>query len=223
MYMTDTNNTEAMLKQLMEMVAKQNEKISKLEASSIPQEPTMRDRLMGNAPTTLPQEPIGTNSVTNNSINNQIEKALAEEKNKASLLEQAKMQIRLEEEAKNFNITYGSSVDKSILDAIDKANTTEQHKLALKFKELYKEDKNKSLLTPKDRAKVDEILAMNDQELATTDITQTYFEVMEDYKHAQSLQASATMKYGSVGILNNSEPVLATQEWAKDFKIISRL
>ena len=166
--------------------------------------------------------PVDKPVVNSNVAGNEIEKIKQDELAKAELKAQIEAEIKLKAEAEEFNNKYGNLIsDKATLEAIDKANMSEMHKLKLKVQSLFKNEENKNILSPLAKSKVERLLSINETEIANTDITKDYFEIMGDFNHSNDLKAKTQAKFGNIPTPSN-RPQLKTQEWAKNIVYVNR-
>jgi len=155
-----------------------------------------------------------TEPVNPNVAGSEIEKIKQDELAKAELKAQVEAEIKLKAEAEEFNNKFGNLVnDKATLEAIDKANMSQEHKLKLKMQTLFKNEDNKNILSPFVKGKVDKLLAVNETEIANIDITKEYFEIMSDFNHSLDLKAKTQAKFGNLGMVIPKKESIAEAKW----------
>jgi vacuolar-type H+-ATPase subunit I/STV1 len=195
---------ENTIKNLMEMVEKQNKVIEELKNSI---------KTNNNQPINLGMK-FKQPEAVNNIAGDEIEKIKQDELAKNELKKQIEAEIKLKAEADEFNNKYGNLIsDKATFEAIDKANMSQEHKLKLKMQSLFKNDENINILSPFIKEKVSKLLSVNETEIANIDITEDYFEIMSNFNHSNDLKAKTQAKFGNVGMVVPKKESIAEAKW----------
>lgn len=150
--MTAVNNTEEMLKQLMDMVAKQNEEIAKLkEVKAV--EPVQ------------PVQPVKPFPISNKP-ENPFDKSAEAIKNEEDIRKQIELEYKSKELINNFDSKYSSYLSKEDLTIVNSSNADDKHKAVEKFTRIFKNESNLDLIPTMLKNEVKQIMELNDTEKA---------------------------------------------------------
>ena len=156
--MSENNNTEAMLKQLMDMVAKQNEEIAKLKELN-------GGERIGNHNHT-PSPVINKPFPITNKAENPFEKSAEIIKNEEDIRKQVELEYKSKELINNFDNKYSNYLSKEDLTIVNSSNADEKHKAVEKFTRIFKNENNLDLIPSMLKNEVKQIMELNDTDKA---------------------------------------------------------
>ena len=161
--MTEVNNTELMLKQLMEMVAKQNDEIAKLKEIN-------GGERIGNHNHNQALTPLfGFNNNNNKSIDNvenPFEKSAEIIKNEEDIRNKIELEYKSKELINNFDKNYSNYLSKEDLTIVNSSNADDKHKAVEKFTRIFKNESNLELIPSMLKNEVKQIMTLNDTDKA---------------------------------------------------------
>ena len=162
--MSENNNTEAMLKQLMDMVAKQNDEIAKLK------EINGGERVGNHNHTPSPVINIKGKDIkpfpVTNKDENPFEKSAEIIKNEEDIRKQIELEYKSKELINNFDNKYSNYLSKEDLTIVNSSNADEKHKAVEKFTRIFKNENNLDLIPTMLKNEVKQIMELNDTEKA---------------------------------------------------------
>ena len=193
--MSENNTTEAMLKQLMDMVAKQNDEIAKLK------ELNGGERFQPNNHTSSPV--INKPFPVTNKDENPFEKSAEIIKNEEDIRKQVELEYKSKELINNFDNKYSNYLSKEDLTIVNSSNADEKHKAVEKFTRIFKNESNLDLIPSILKDDVKKIISLNDTEKAKfsdvekiNTILNTFLEVKEkvDFNNLKFLGVNTPKK-----------------------------
>lgn len=159
--MSEVNNTEDMLKQLVEMVAKQNEKINALEGIiTIKTDEPLKQH--NHTPTPITNKPFPIS----NKVDNPFEKSAEAIKREEDIRKQVELEYKSKELINTFDNKYANYLSKEDLTIVNSSNADEKHKAVEKFARIFKNESNLELIPTMLKSEVKEIISLNDTEKA---------------------------------------------------------
>ena len=156
--MTEVNNTEAKLNQLMEMVAKQNEEIAKLK--EINGGERIKPHNHTSSPVANKPYPI------RNKDENPFEESAKIIKNEEDIRKQVELEYKSKELINNFDNKYANYLTKEDLTIVNSSNADEKHKAVEKFTRIFKNESNIDLIPSMLKNEVKQIMELNDTDKA---------------------------------------------------------
>lgn len=153
--MSESNNIEEMLKQTMEILAKQQEEIANLKEA--------KNEAVAK-PKTIPVKHIDETQQLN-----PFEVVASEKKAKEDMKKQVEEEYKVKEILSSFDTKYSKYLQKESLDDINLSNADERHKTVEKFARIFQQESNIELIPSFLKDDVKHILSLNDTEKAKYD------------------------------------------------------
>jgi len=196
--MSENNNTEAMLKQLMDMVAKQNDEIAKLKEVK-PTEPSILGSKLGFA------------SIVEEPKESPFEESAKILKTEEDIRKKVELEYKSKEIINNFDEKYGLYLTKEDLTIINNSNADTTHKVVEKFTRIFKNESNLELIPSILKDDVKKIISLNDTDKAKFNDVEKINTILNTFLEVKEKVDFNNLKF--LGVNTPKRETIAESKW----------